>query len=46
MLNLSKKLNIKITRIGQINNSNNIVFEYKKTKFKIKGKKMGYTHNF
>jgi len=46
VVNLSKKLNIKITKIGLINNSNNILFEYRKSKFKFKGKKMGYTHNF
>lgn len=42
---LSKKLNIKITRIGHVTLKKNIIFIDKGKKIKLNGKKMGYIHN-
>ena len=44
--NLSKKLGLKISRIGKITNNKNIFFKHKKEKFKLSATKMGYTHTF
>ena len=44
--NLSKKLNLKISRIGKITNNRNIFFKHKKEKFKLSATKMGYIHTF
>ena len=44
--NLSKKLNLKITKIGRITKDLNIFFKYNSKHFKLNGKKMGYTHIF
>ena len=46
IINLSKKLNTKISRIGLIKKDKNIVFKYKENRFKLNAKKMGYIHNF
>ena len=46
IIKLSKKLNIKISRIGETNNKKNILLKYKDRIFIYKGQKMGYTHNF
>ena len=43
---LSKKMNLKISKIGTINKDMNINFKYKGKKFKLTGTKMGYTHTF
>ncbi len=43
---ISKKTNTKVTRIGQITNSNKIIFVYDNKKFSLNTKKMGYTHTF
>ena len=44
---LSKKINVKISKIGVINNDKNIIFKYKDKEFKLTANgKMGYTHNF
>ena len=43
---ISKKINLKITKIGKINNSRNIVFKYRNKEFHLKPKNMGYTHIF
>ena len=42
---LSKKLNVKISKIGIIKKEKNILFRYKAKKFKLSAKKMGYIHN-
>ena len=46
IVNLSKKLNIKISKIGYITKDKNIFFNYNKAKFKLPATKMGYTHTF
>ena len=46
IFSLSKKLNKKISRIGYIKKGRNIMFKYNMRNFSIKGKKMGYIHNF
>jgi len=46
IIKLSNYLNIKISRIGQINNKNNIILKSERSKFAYKVNKMGYTHNF
>jgi len=43
---LSKKMNLKISKIGTINKDMNINFIYKGKKFKLPATKMGYTHTF
>lgn len=43
---LSEKLNIKISKIGVVNNDKNIVFHYNGNYFKLTPRKMGYTHHF
>jgi len=43
---LSKKLNLRISRIGSTNNDLNINFKYKGKKLKLSATKMGYTHTF
>ena len=43
---ISKKTNTKISRIGQITNSNKLVFAYNDKEFTLNAKKMGYTHTF
>ena len=44
--NLSKKLNIKITRIGLINKDKKIVFMHNEHKFILDANETGYIHNF
>ena len=46
IFSLSKKLNKKISRIGYIKKGKNIMFKHNMKNFSIKGKKMGYIHNF
>jgi thiamine-monophosphate kinase len=46
IINLSNHLNIKISRIGHINNKNNIILKFNDRKIMYKEEKMGYTHNF
>ena len=46
IINISKKLKTKVTRIGVIKKDKNIVFNYKNKKFKLKNQKMGYKHIF
>ena len=43
---LSKNLNVKISKIGAVNNDKNIVFQYNGNNFKLRSGKMGYTHLF
>ena len=43
---LSKRLNIKITKIGKINKNKTICFKYKNEIFDASSIKKGYTHNF
>ena len=43
---LSKKMNVKISKIGTIKKDMNITFKYKGKKFKLTATKMGYTHTF
>lgn len=43
---LSKKLNLKISRIGEVTKKKNILFEYNNTKFNLDATKMGYKHTF
>jgi len=43
---LSKKLNIKISRVGYMKKKRNIIIKNKLLKIKIIEEKMGYTHNF
>ena len=43
---LSKKLSLKITRIGIITKNSDIVFNYNGRNFKLNATKMGYTHSF
>ena len=43
---LSKKLNLKISRIGTITKNTNVLFENNGKKFKISATNMGYTHTF
>jgi len=43
---LSKRLNIKITKIGKINKNKTIYFKYKNEIFDASSIKKGYTHNF
>jgi len=44
--NLSKKLNLKISRIGSINNNMNVLVENNGKKIRIGAANMGYTHVF
>ena len=44
--NLSKKLSVKISRIGLIKKDKKIFFEYNNTRFNLNSLKMGYTHIF
>ena len=44
--NLSKKISLKITRIGKINNHRNITFKDNDEIFDARSIKMGYMHNF
>jgi len=46
IINLSKKLSLKISRIGLIKKDKKIVFEYNNTRFNLNSLKMGYTHIF
>lgn len=46
ILKLSKKLSLKITRIGQINKDKSIIFKYNGHFFKLNPNKMGFTHTF
>jgi thiamine-monophosphate kinase len=46
IINLSKALNLKISRIGKTTQNMNILFKYKTNKFNLKATKMGYTHIF
>lgn len=46
ILALSKKLNIKISRIGLIKKEKNIICNYNMKQFKLTSQKMGYIHNF
>ena len=43
---LSKKMNLKISRIGTTNKGKDITFKYKGKKFKPSATKLGYTHTF
>jgi thiamine-monophosphate kinase len=44
--NLSKKIKLKISRIGNMTKNKNIIFNHNNKKLKIKASRMGYTHNF
>jgi thiamine monophosphate kinase len=44
--NLSKKINTKISRIGKIIRSNNIIYMDNGKNIILKADKMGYTHSF
>jgi len=44
--NLSKKLNLKITKIGKITKGKNIIFRDNCKNFRLSAIKMGYTHIF
>ena len=46
IIKLSNYLKIKISRIGHINNKNNIILKFEHGKFIYNEGKMGYTHNF
>lgn len=46
IINLSNLLSIKISRIGHINNKDNIILKFEDSKITYKEGKMGYTHNF
>ncbi len=46
ILKLSKKLSLKITRIGLINKGRNIVFKHNGHIIKLNPSKMGFTHTF
>ena len=43
---LSKKLNVKISKIGLIKKDKKIIFIHNMNKFKLEANKMGYMHNF
>ena len=43
---LSKKLNVKVSKIGLIKKERKIMFMHNMKKFKLNTKKMGYIHNF
>ena len=46
IINLSRKKNIKITKIGTVNKTKNILFKHNNVKFRLNAKNLGYTHNF
>ena len=46
IIKISKKLNTKITRIGEVVKKKNIIFKHNNKKFKLDAKNMGYTHRF
>ena len=46
IVNLSKKINTKISKIGSISKNRNIYFNYNGCMFRLNAKKMGYTHIF
>ena len=46
IINLSKKLNIKISKIGLINKDKKIVFMHNEHKFILDANETGYIHNF
>jgi len=46
ILKLSKKLSLKITRIGLINKGRNIIFKHNSHIIKLNPGKMGFTHTF